>query len=131
MDIFWKACAITLIALILMLTLGKSGQDMVTMITIAVCCMTAMAAVKLLRPFFEFLYSLQTISNLDNGFITTLLKITGIGLISEFVSMICTDAGSTSLGKNIEFLATSFILYLSIPIFDKLITLIQDVLGTL
>ncbi len=114
-----------------MLTLGKCGQDMVTMITIAVCCMTGMAAIKLLQPFFEFLYSLQTMMNLDKGFIATLLKITGIGLISEFVSMICTDAGSASLGKNIQFLATALILYLSIPIFDKLIVLIQDVLGTL
>ena len=131
MDLFWKASAGILIALILVLTLGKQQRDMGTLLTIAVCCMTAIAAMKLLEPILDFLYELQHLTYMEGNVLKTLFRLVGIGLVAELVAMICSDAGCTSLGKTLQLLASSVILYLSIPIFQSMIELIQSIMGGL
>lgn len=131
MDLFWKSCAAILIALILILTLGKQQRDMSTLLSIAVCCIVGLTAMEILKPVLDFLYGLQEIIMVDNNIVTILLQIVGIGLVSEMVSMICTDAGNASLGKTVQFLASSVILYLSIPIFQSMVDLIRQILGDL
>lgn len=130
MELFWKAAAGILMALIFVLTLGKQ-QDMGTLLTIAVCCMTGIAAMQLLGPVLDFLYELQILTYMDGSVLKTLFQLVGIGLIAELVAMICSDAGCASLGKTLQVLASSVILYLSIPIFQSLIDLIQEIMGGL
>ena len=124
MDLFWKATAAVLIALILMLVLGKQEKDLSILLAIAVCCITGATAMKILTPVLDFLYALQTLAGVEEGLV-------GIGLAAEIVGMICADAGYASLGKNIQILASSLILYLSIPILEGMIELIREILGGL
>jgi len=131
MDLFWKASAGILIALILVLTLGKQQQDMGTLLTIAVCCMTGIAAIQLLEPVMDFLYELQTLTYMEGSILKTLFRLVGIGLVAELVAMICADAGCASLGKTLQLLASSVILYLSIPIFQSMLELIREIMGML
>lgn len=130
MELFWKAAAGILIALIIVLTLGKQ-QDMGTLLTIAVCCMTGIAAMQLLEPVLDFLYELQILTYMDGGVLRTLFRLVGIGLVAEIVAMICSDAGCASIGKTLQVLASSVILYLSIPIFQSLVDLIREIMGGL
>lgn len=131
MELFWKASAGILIALVLVLTLGKQERDMGVLLTIAVCCMTGIAAIQLLEPVLDFLYALQAMAYMEGSILSTLFRLAGIGLVAELVSMICNDAGCSSLGKNIQLLASTVILYLSIPIFENLIELIREIMGGL
>lgn len=131
MDLFWKTCAAMLVALILILTLGKQERDMGTLLAIGVCCMGGIAAMQSLKPVLDFLYELETLVNIDGNVISILLRIVGVGLVAELVSMICADAGNTSLGKTVHMLASSVILYLSIPIFQGMVDLIREILGEL
>lgn len=131
MEIFWKAAAGVLIALILVLTLGKQQQDIGALLTIAVCCMTGVAAMHLLEPVLDFLHDLQLLTNMDESILKTMFRIVGIGLVAELVAMICSDAGYSSLGKSLQLLASSVILYLSIPIFQSMVNLIREIMGGL
>ena len=131
MDLFWKASAGILITLILVLTLGKQQQDMGTLLTIAVICMTGIASMQLFEPVLDFLYELQHLTQTEGTVFKTVFRLVAIGLVSELVAMICSDAGCTSLGKTIQLLASSLILYLSIPIFQSMIELIQRIMGGL
>ena len=131
MDLFWKAAAGILLALILVLTLEKQERDIGTLLTIAVCCMTGIAAMQLLEPVLDFLYELQTLTYMEGSVLRTLFRLAGIGLVAELVAMICSDAGCASLGKTLQLLASCMILYLSIPIFQNMIELIQEIMGGL
>lgn len=131
MELFWKAAAGVLIALILVLTLGKQQQDVGTLLTIAVCCMTGIAAMHLLEPVLDFLHDLQLLTYMDESILKTMFRIVGIGLVAELVAMICSDAGCSSLGKTLQMLASSVILYLSIPIFQSMGDLIREIMGGL
>jgi hypothetical protein len=42
--------------------------------------------------------------------------------------MICSDAGNASLGKSVQLLGSSVVLYLALPVFRALIELVQGIL---
>jgi len=128
-DIFIKAAAGIFIAVILGLTLAKQGKDISLLLTVLVCCMVVTAAVTYLQPVIAFLERLRTLGNLEQDMCQILLKAVGIGLIAELMTLICNDAGNTSLGKTLQILATAVIVWLSIPMLDALLELIDGILG--
>lgn len=131
MDLFWKTTAAVLLALILGLALGKQQKDISVLFIIAVCCMTGMSAISLLEPVLDFLYELKALTRIEDAMLTSLIKIVGIALVSELVSVICADAGSSSLGKGLQLAASAAILYLSIPMFHTVFSMIREMLGVL
>lgn len=126
---FLQAAAAVLLAVVLGLMLNKQGKDMGTVLSIAVCCMVAMIAISYLQPVVEFLQKLETLGGLDESMVGILLKAVGIGFVAEIAGLICSDAGNSSLGKSIQILGSAVILWLSIPLFNSLIELVQEILG--
>ena len=129
MGIFLQIISGALIAVILSLTVGKQGKELAILLGIAVCCMVLVAAVNYLEPVMDLISTLQTVGNLDSQWMSIMLKAAGVGLISELASLICTDSGNAALGKAIHILACAVILWLSIPLMNALISLIQKLLG--
>lgn len=126
---YLQAAGAVLLAVVLCLTLGKQGQDMAALLTIGVCCMVMLLAVTYLRPVMDFLEKLETLGDLNGEMVGVLFKVVGIGILTEVASLICSDAGNSSLGKVLQLLGSAVILWLSIPIFTALIELIQGILG--
>lgn len=131
MELFWKAAAAVLLAVVLGLALGKQEKDIGVLLTMAVCCMAASIAIHYLEPVLDFLRELQALGDLQGDMLGILLKAVGIGLVAELAGMVCSDAGNASLGKTMQMLGSAVILYLSLPIFSSLLTLIQEILGAL
>ena len=82
-----------------------------------------------LEPVLDFWKQLQQVGQLDETWLTILMKVVGIGLIAEVASLVCADAGNGSLGKAIQILAAAVILWLSIPLLEGLLELVQRILG--
>lgn len=101
------------------------------MLTLAVCCTVSLTALHYLKPIIAFVKTLQSTGGLNRDMVTTLLKVTGIGIISEISNLVCKDAGNESMGKSMQLLGTAVILYLSIPLFSELLELMQNILGEL
>ena len=131
MVIFLQAAAGVLVASVLGLTLAKQNKETTILLTIAVCCMVMMAALGFLQPVLELLRQLESIGNLNTEMVQILFKVVGIALVSEIASMICADAGNVSLGKALQMLGSMVVLWLSIPAFQALLSLIQQILVSL
>lgn len=129
MELFLKAVAGVLVAVILILALDHLKKEFSVLLVIAVCCMIAGIASTFFAPILDLLRELNGIGQLQEDFLGILLKAAGVALVSEMTGMICTDAGNSSLGKTIQMLGNAVILYLSIPLFRNLLTLIQEILG--
>lgn len=125
---FLQAAAAVLLAVILSLSLGKQGKDLSVVLTIAVCCMVAAAAAAYMEPVLDFLEKLEALGDLNGELVGSLFKVVGIGIVTELSAMVCADAGNGSMGKALQFLGTAVILWLSIPIFEALLELIQGIL---
>lgn len=128
MDVFLKAAAGVLIAVVLCLTLSKQTKDVSLLLAMSVCCMVIAAAVTHLTPVIAFFEKLQSIGNLNSDMLRILFKAVGIGLLAEVASLICSDAGNAALGKALKLLASAVILWISLPLFDSLIGLVEDIL---
>lgn len=131
MGLFWKAAAAVLITVVLQLALASQRKEIGILLTITVCCMVCMIAITYLEPVLEFLRELETLGDLHSDMLGILIKAAGIGLVSETAGMICTDAGNSSLGKTVQFLGSTVILCLSLPILRSLLDLLQKMLGQL
>lgn len=131
MDLFFQAAAGVLIASILGLVLAKQGKEFTIVLTIAVCCMVVLLSITFLEPVLDLLCQLEALGNLNGEMVRILFKVVGIGLVSEIAGMVCTDAGNGSLGKALQMLGTAVILWLSIPVFQALLELVQEILGEL
>jgi stage III sporulation protein AD len=131
MDYFIKITAATLISLILYLILNKQAKDFSVLLSLCACCMITAASVSFLKPLIDFIGKLESLGNFAPEFIKIMLKSVGVGLLTEIVSLICTDAGNSSLAKSLQILGSAVILYLAMPLFSNLLDIIEDVLSTL
>lgn len=130
MNVFWKIVAGILTALILWINISKSNKDISVLMTLAVSAITITAAVGLLQPVISFIKRLQEISNLDADLVSVVLKVVGVGIISEIAVVVCKDAGNESMGKALQYVSAAAALLLSLPVFEELLTLLDKILGT-
>ena len=131
MTLFLQVCGAVLLSVILVLTLKNQGKEIGLLLAIGMCIMAALASMQYLRPVVDFLKTLENLGGLNSSMVTALLKVTGIGMITEIANLICKDAGNESMGKALQLMGTAVILWLSMPLFTALITLIQKILGEL
>ena len=76
-------------------------------------------------------WQLQTLGDLQPQWLSIMLKSVGIGLIVEIGGLICNDAGNSAMGKTLQVLGAAAVLWLSIPLINSLISLLEQILGGL
>ena len=131
MEKFWGVCGAVFLAVILIVNLAGHRKDMASLLALTVCVMVTLVAVGYIRPVLEFVEELEEVAGLNRDMIGILIKIVGIGIISEIAVPICADAGSSSVGKALHFLASLVMLSMSIPLFRSLIQVLREILGQL
>lgn len=131
MEIILKVIAGIIITVVFAQVISKNGKDITVLMITAVCCMVVFSSVAYLRPIIDFIQYLQTIGKLNTQMMRILLKAVGIGLLSEITCLICNDMGNSSLGKGLQILSTAVILWLSLPLFERLLDLLNTVLGAI
>ena len=129
MNIVLKAVAGIMITVVILQVLSKQNKDMSVLLVITVCCMVCIAAFHFFKLIVDFLRQLQMTANLNNEMMGIILKVVGIGLLTEITVLICADMGNAALGKSLQILSAAVILWLSLPLFQKLLDLLDAVLG--
>ena len=128
MNDYLKIIAGILAAVVLNLILSRNGKDYAVLIVICICCMVCGFCLTYLEKVIVFLRQMKSFQNIDPDMISVLLKTTGIGVLSEITVTICNDAGNSALGKVVQFLTVSIIIWLSLPLFSRLFSLIETIL---
>lgn len=67
-------------------------------------------------------------SGLSPTIFTTILKIIGVGYLTEFTANICIDSGSSSLASKVTLAGKIIILFMSLPIITNIIDIIAGIL---
>ena len=131
MELFLQSCGLVLLAVILMLSIGSGSKDISIAVSIGVCVLILTAAMAYIKPVLQFVDTLTQVGGLNRNLVQILMKAAGICIIGEFASLVCSDAGNSSMAKGIQFLATAVILWLSLPLFSMLLELLQKMMGEL
>lgn len=125
---FLQAAGAVLIGLILTQLLSNRDKSYASMLSMGVCAMVLLLGLSYLAPVVDFLRELETLGNLHSEMIKILLKVAGIGILTEISALLCTDSGNASLAQSLRILSAAVILWLSLPVFRALLDLIQRIL---
>lgn len=131
MHVFLKTIAGVLTAVILWLIIPKDNKGLSTILTLVVCLMVFSVSAYFLQPIIEFIHKLELLGNIDEALLSIILKVVGIGLLTEISVAICKDSGNESMGKSLGILSAVIVIWLSIPVFERLITLLDEILGSI
>lgn len=128
MDSFVKIVALSLITVILCLVLSRQNKDVALILSIAACVMAACVGFSYLRPVLDFFDNLSDFTQLDPNMLSVLLKASGVGILGELTALLCADAGNAAIGKTVQLVSVMVILWISLPLYEGLLELIQRVM---
>jgi len=131
MNDFVKAAAIALISVILCQVLAKQNKDISSLLCLAACALIAIVAMQYIHPMIDFFRRLKVIGQLDPELFGILIKAVGVGILSEITEMVCVDSGNSAVGKSLHILAIAVIIWLSLPLLNTFIQMIENVLEAL
>ena len=128
MELF-KIIFIALIGIILIVILKSLKREDISLFLIIIISITIFTFILLkLTNIVDILNNLIDSSGINKGYLTILLKVTGISYIIELASSMCKDAGVLSIGTKLEMLGKVSIIVLTIPIFTSVIDVILNVM---
>ena len=128
MEGFWKAAAVMILAVILGTAIGRTEKDLASALSVVACCIILTRAMHYLSEVFVFLRNLGSGAGEQTAFADTLLRLTGVALVTEITALIGADSGNQSMGKAIQILGNAVMLCLSLPIFESFLSLIRELL---
>ena len=128
---YLRFAAAALVGLILTLVVGRQSKDLSLLLSLAVCVLLCLGALEFLEPVTEFLAQLRKLGDLDGEAVSILLKCAGIGMLSDLAGLLCADAGEGAMGKALQLCSNAAILWLSLPLFRQVLTMIGEVLAKL
>lgn len=129
MSDFLKIIAGIFTSIIFWIFLSKENKATSVLLSVAVCSAMLTAGLMFLQPVINFVNNIRILGNINEDIFNTMMKVVGIGVLSEFSSLICKDAGNEAMGKSVQIVSIVLIIRMSIPVFEILITLLDDILG--
>ena len=81
-----------------------------------------------LSSVFQVIRDLAAKLNMDDTYLTIVLKIVGIAYLAEFGSQLCEDAGEKAIGGKIQLAGKVMIFVVATPVILALVNLIADLI---
>ncbi len=123
-----KIVGIGLIALVIAIILKQYRPEYTIYVSIVAGILILMFTMNKITGIINLLKSISDKTYINKQFLSILLKITGIAIITEFAVSICTDVGEKAIASKIEIGSKVIIIAMSIPIISSLLELIIEIL---
>lgn len=123
-----KISGIVIISLLLIIFLKESKREFAFILSLGVSVILFVTLIN------DFQGIISAISNLSNSvenisnYISLLVKILCISLLSQFVIDLCRDAGENALASQTEIASKILILVMTLPLFESVIEIITGLL---
>ena len=129
MDTFVKISALTAVAVVFCVLLRDTQKPMSALLSIFVCVGIFWMGISFLKPIFEVFHKLRKLSGISDELTKPLMKVVGIGLLSNIMTGICADAGETALGKTLEMAGILISVHASLPLILSVSELVEKLIG--
>ncbi|MCX4362521.1 MAG: stage III sporulation protein AD [Clostridia bacterium] len=127
MDVF-KIVGIAIVGCVCTLLLKNTQSQYAMLASLATGIIILIIA---LSSFSKVIMSFQAIidkTGVNRELFSTLLKIIGIGYITEYSQSVCEDLECASIGKKVSFAGKIAIFLLALPIIENLINTVTEIL---
>ena len=123
-----KIIGIGLIALVIAIILKQYRPEYAIYVSIVAGILILVFIMSKITGIINLLKAISDKTYINKQFLSILLKITGIAIITEFAVSICTDAGEKAIASKIEIGSKVIIIAMSIPIISSLLEIILKIL---
>ncbi len=123
-----KIIGIAFITALTAVILRGTKPELSFAVTLVGIIIILMFVVEMLKDTMSIFVSLSQITGIDNGLLKMLLKIVGVGYLTEFGAGILTDFGSNSIADKVTLAGKITIVLLSMPVIESLLQLLSGFL---
>ena len=128
MSIFIKIIGVTFLTLICYLIVKPYKPEIAFLVSTVGSCIVLSLCLDMLFSIIDTITDFVNKTNINQELFSYVLKIVGIGYLTEFASSFCLDAGNNSLSEKVILAGKIFIVFLSIPIITNLLNIIIEIL---
>ena len=125
MELF-KVIGVGLVGVCATLLLKNTDNRYAILAGIATGAVILIVALNSLSGVFVQLHALVVKTGVDSGLFAALLKIVGIGYVTEYTASVCADADCASIGRKVAFAGKIAIFLLALPIVKALLDIVAQ-----
>lgn len=123
-----KIVGVGLISTVLVILLKQYRPEFALYLSLAAGVLLFSMVIGKVAGIVELLQNLANKSNFHSQFLSILLKITGIAILTEFAVSVAKDAGESAIASKIDLAGKVIVISLSIPILTSLVETITTLL---
>lgn len=127
MDIF-KIVAVGIVSAAVITMVKQVKPELSILVTVAASIVLLIMIINTLTDVIMSFAMIAEKTGLQSGLFSGVLKIIGVGYITEFAANICDDAGNKSIGEKILLGGKVIIMILALPVITSLIDIIIEIL---
>lgn len=124
LEILLKIIGIGFLTTIACLILKPSKPDLALVVGVAGSVCVFLYIIDLLEQVLGLFSYIMELTHLDSKLFTLLIKIVGVGYITEFSANLCADSGSSAMASKIMLAGKIVIFVMAIPIITSLVELL-------
>lgn len=126
--IFVKILFLGIITAVASLIVKQIKPEIAFFITLTGCILILFEIVALFSEIVETFLHLSDLTGIDTEVFQIVLKIIGIGYLTEFISNLCADSGLNSVADKILLGGKVVIMLVSLPIINTLIEIVMSLM---
>lgn len=123
-----KIIGIGILALIVIIILKQYRPEFAIYISILAGIAIILIAMQKMGEVVSLIQSIAERASINSKFLSILIKITGIAILTEFAVSICKDSGESAIASKIEIGSKVVIVSMSIPIISSLLEVMLNIL---
>lgn len=129
MDTALQLTSLAVVAAVLCLVVRQNGHPLALLLSLGACCILLLLSLRFFSPVLTVAERLRKLSGLNEAATAPVLKVTGIGLLTQLACGVCEDAEEKALAKAVEIGGGILALYAALPLVSSVLTLLEDMLG--
>ena len=123
-----RILGIGIIALVFSIILKQYRPEFSVYISLLAGVLILVIAMEKVSGIIQILMNLSNRTSINKDFLIIILKITGIAILTEYITCICKDAGESAIASKVDFGGKAMMMSLSIPIINGLLQTIANIL---
>ena len=123
-----KIIGVGMLALIVIIIIKQYRPEFAIYISLLAGVFIILLSMQRLTQVIELIQSISQKVSINSKFLSIILRITGIAILTEFAVSICKDSGESAIASKIEMGSKVVIISMSIPIISSLLEVIINIL---
>ncbi len=123
-----KIIGIGIVALVISIILKQYRPEFSIYISLLAGTLILLISMDKLSGIIQILMNLSNKTSINKDFLIIILKITGIAILTEYITSVCNDAGESAIASKVDFGGKAVMMSLSIPIINGLLETITKIL---